>query len=276
MNDPSSVSKLEARGLSKVFRGEDGKVKAEAVRGIDLTINPGEFVSLVGASGSGKTTLLRLIHGLIPPTSGDVLVDGQHIDCPGLDRGFVFQRDALLPWRNVLDNVTLGLEARGAKRHEAKKIAEEYIVLVGLEGFENHYPHEISGGMRQRVNLARALAVNPEVLLMDEPFASVDAQTREIMQGELLRIWSQHKRTVLFVTHQIDEAVFLSDRVVVLTARPGRVKEIIDVDIPRPRALGVKRTPGFVHIVDRIWNLIEEEVRQSVRPRLEQFDSPAD
>lgn len=275
MDDPNRVSKLEARGLSKFFVGEDGKVKAEAVRGIDLTINPGQFISLVGASGSGKTTLLRLIHGLIPPSGGQVLVDGEHINCPGLDRGFVFQRDALLPWRTVIDNVTLGLEARGAKRGEAKRIAQEYIVLVGLEGFEHHYPHEISGGMRQRVNLARALAVNPEVLLMDEPFASVDAQTREIMQGELLRIWSQHKKTVLFVTHQIDEAVYLSDRVVVLTARPGRVKEIIDVDIPRPRALAVKRTPEFVRIVDRIWNLIEEEVKQSVRPRLAEVGSPA-
>jgi len=275
MDDPSGVSKLEARGLSKLFLGEDGTVKAEAVRGVDLTINPGEFISLVGASGSGKTTLLRLIHGLIPPTSGHVLVDGQWIDGPGQDRGFVFQRDALLPWRTVLDNVTLGLEARGAKRGEAKKIAQEYIVLVGLEGFENHYPHEISGGMRQRVNLARALAVNPEVLLMDEPFASVDAQTREIMQGELLRIWSQHQKTVLFVTHQIDEAVYLSDRVIVLTARPGRVKEIIDVDIPRPRPLGVKRTTEFVRIVDRIWNLIEVEVRQSIRPSQEGLASTA-
>lgn len=276
MDDPNRVSKVEARGLSKVFLGEDGKVKAEAVREIDLKVHPGEFVCLVGASGCGKTTLLRLIHGLTPPTSGNVLVDGQHTDCPGLDRAFVFQGGALLPWRTVLDNVTLGLEARGTKRREAKKIAEEYIILVGLEGFEDHYPHEISGGMQQRVNLARALAIDPEVLLMDEPFASLDAQTREIMQGELLRIWSQHKKTVLFVTHQIDEAVYLSDRVVVLTARPGRVKEIIDVDIPRPRALGVKRTPEFVRIVDKIWNLIEEEVVQSVRPRQEQLASLAD
>jgi NitT/TauT family transport system ATP-binding protein len=273
MDDPNTVCKLEARGLSKVFVGEDGKVKAEALRQIDLQINPGEFVSLVGASGSGKTTLLRLVHGLIAPSSGHVLVDGQYTDCPGLDRGFVFQRDALLPWRTVLDNVTLGLEARGSKRSEAKKIAQEYITLVGLEGFEGHYPHEISGGMRQRVNLARALAIDPEVLLMDEPFASVDAQTREIMQGELLRIWSQNQKTVLFVTHQIDEAVYLSDRVVVLTARPGRVKEVIDVDIPRPRPLSVKRTPDFVRIVDRIWNLIEVEVRQSVRPIRDGVDS---
>lgn len=276
MDDPCRVTKLEARGLSKVFFGEDGKIKAEAIREIDLKIRPGEFVGLVGASGCGKTTLLRLIDGLIPPTSGNVLVDGQHTDCPGLDRGFVFQGGALLPWRTVLDNVTLGLEARGTKRREAKKIAEEYITLVGLEGFEDHYPHEISGGMQQRVNLARALAIDPEVLLMDEPFASLDSQTREIMQGELLRIWSQDKKTVLFVTHQIDEAVYLSDRVIVLTARPGRVKEVIEVDISRPRPLSVKRTPEFVRIVDRIWNLIEEEVKQSVRPRQEQVDSLAD
>lgn len=276
MDDSNRVSRLEARQLCKAFLGEDGKVKVEALRNVDLKILPGEFVSLVGASGSGKTTLLRLVHGLIPPTSGEVLVEGRHIDGPGLDRGFVFQRDALLPWRTVLDNVTLGLEARGTKGREARKIAEEYITLVGLEGFEDHYPHEISGGMRQRVNLARALVVDPDVLLMDEPFASVDAQTREIMQGELLRIWSKHKKTVLFVTHQIDEAVYLSDRVLVLTARPGQVKEVIEVDIPRPRPLAVKRTAGFMRIVDKIWSLIEEEVKQSVRARPEQSDSPAE
>jgi ABC-type nitrate/sulfonate/bicarbonate transport system ATPase subunit len=253
--------KLETRQLSKWFPKLDGE-PVEALRAISLQVAEGEFVSLVGASGSGKTTLLRLIDGLQPPTSGEVLLDGRPIRGPAADRGFVFQQDCLMPWCTVLDNVCLGLKLKGVGRREREDTSRRLLEVVGLADFARHYPHELSGGMRQRVNLARALAIDPEVLLMDEPFAALDAQTREIMQTELLKVWNQAARkTVLFVTHQIDEAVFLADRVVVFTVRPGRVKEVVPVDLPRPRSLELKRTPAFVALVDHIWRLIEQEVR---------------
>jgi ABC-type nitrate/sulfonate/bicarbonate transport system ATPase subunit len=253
--------KLETRHLSKWFTKADGGA-IEALRAINLQVAEGEFVSLVGASGSGKTTLLRLVDGLQPPTSGEVLLDGRPIRGPAPDRGFVFQQDCLMPWRTVLDNVGLGLKLKGVARREREETSRRLLEIVGLTDFARHYPHELSGGMRQRVNLARALAIDPEVLLMDEPFAALDAQTREIMQAELLKVWNQAARkTVLFVTHQIDEAVFLADRVIVFTVRPGRVKEVVPVELPRPRSLELKRTPEFVAIVDHIWRLIEQEVR---------------
>lgn len=223
-------------------------------------IHPSEFVSIVGASGCGKTTFLRILDGLIEPTSGEVLIDGRKVSAPSSDRAFVFQKDSLWPWRTAADNVRFGLQIQRRPRQEADAIVENLIQLVGLKGFESHYPHELSGGMRQRVNLARALAVSPEILLMDEPFASLDAQTREVMQLELLGIWNKRKKTVVFVTHQIDEAVYLSDRVIVFTARPSRIKEILQINIPRPRPLGIKRTQEFLGYVDRVWKLIEEEV----------------
>jgi NitT/TauT family transport system ATP-binding protein len=255
------VPKLETRQLSKWFTKADGGA-IEALRAINLQVADGEFVSLVGASGSGKTTLLRLVDGLQPPTSGEVLLAGRPIRGPAPDRGFVFQQDCLMPWQTVLDNVGLGLKLKGVGRREREETSRRLLEIVGLADFVRHYPHELSGGMRQRVNLARALAIDPEVLLMDEPFAALDAQTREIMQAELLKVWNQAARkTVLFVTHQIDEAVFLADRVVVFTVRPGRIKEVVPVDLPRPRSLELKRTPEFVAIVDHIWRLIEQEVR---------------
>jgi NitT/TauT family transport system ATP-binding protein len=251
--------KLETRDLSKSYRKGDTEV--EALRNINIAVRNGEFVSIVGASGCGKTTFLRVVDGLIRPSSGSVLIDGWEVHSPGLDRGFVFQQDGLLPWRTVVENVVLGLEVQHRATKEARDLANRYIRLVGLGGFERHYPHELSGGMRQRVNLARALSVQPEVLLMDEPFAALDAQTREIMQAELMRIWQETKKTVIFITHQIDEAVYLSDRVLVFTARPGRLKEAIEIKLPRPRELALKRTADFVAYTDRIWRLIEEEVR---------------
>ncbi len=175
----------------------------------------------------------------------------------------VFQHASLLPWRTVFKNVAYGLELRGAMNKEAKERVQRYVSLVGLEGFEEAYPHELSGGMQQRANLARALAADPEILLMDEPFAALDAQTREFMQQELLKVWNATRKTVLFITHQIDEAIFLADRVVVMSARPGRIKAIFDIDIPRPRTLHVKREPVFLKYLDEIWTLIEEEVRKS-------------
>jgi NitT/TauT family transport system ATP-binding protein len=237
----------------------------EALRDVSLQVDAGEFISIVGASGCGKTTLLRIVDGLKQPTRGQVWVDGRLVVKPGPDRGFVFQQDALFPWRTVLDNVVFGLEVQGRSKSESRARADRLIQLVGLAGFEQHFPHELSGGMRQRANLARALTIDPDVLLMDEPFASLDAQTREIMQAELLRVWRSNRKTVLFVTHQIDEAVFLADRVVVMTSRPGQVKAVLDVDIPRPRDLSVKRTPRFLELVDEIWKMIEEEVKAALQ-----------
>jgi len=260
--DSAGRLRLQVDGLSKRFGR--GAREVEVLRDINLEVRDGEFLAFVGASGCGKTTLLRIIDGLIPFDSGRILLDGREIRGPGGDRGFVFQTDSLLPWRNVLDNVAVGLELRGIDKGERRRRASELIGLVGLLGFEHHLPHELSGGMRQRVNLARALAIDPEVLLMDEPFAALDAQTRELMQRELLRIWSASLKTVLFVTHQIDEAVYLADRVVVMTARPGRIGAVLDIDIPRPRPLSVKRTPQFTAYVDEIWGLIEREVEASL------------
>jgi NitT/TauT family transport system ATP-binding protein len=258
-----STKKLELRGISMLYsrRGQ----RFEALRNIALGVDPGEFISIVGASGCGKTTLLRIVDGLVMPTRGEVRVDGQAVTKPGPDRGFVFQQDALFPWRTVLANVVFGLEVQGKSKREAQERADRLIRLVGLAGFEQHFPHELSGGMRQRANLARALTIDPDVLLMDEPFAALDAQTREIMQAELLRIWRSNRKTVLFVTHQIDEAVYLADRVVVMTSRPGQVKAVLDVDIPRPRDLSVKRTPLFLELVDEIWKMIEEEVKAALQ-----------
>jgi NitT/TauT family transport system ATP-binding protein len=255
--------KLETRHLSKEFG--NGKTKPIPVLSdISLQIQPSEFVSIVGASGCGKTTFLRILDGLIEPSAGHVLIDGQTVTAPDHTRGFVFQKDSLWPWRTTMGNVLFGPQIQRRPRREAEAAAQKLIELVGLKGFESHYPHQLSGGMRQRVNLARAFAVNPEVLLMDEPFAALDAQTREVMQVELIRIWNAERKTVVFVTHQIDEAVFLSDRVIVFAARPGRVKEIVSIDLPRPRPLAIKRTPDFAAYVDRIWSLLEEEVFKSV------------
>lgn len=264
MSDLSSATgeRLVVRELSKSFTRSG--VERTVLDSLDLSIRDGEFVSLVGASGSGKTTLLRILDGLEPPSHGQVLLDGQPVTQPSEKIGFVFQQDSLLPWRSVLENVRFGLEATSMSREESTERAREMIQLVGLSGSERQLPKELSGGMRQRVNLARALALDPELLLMDEPFAALDAQTREVMQTELLKIWATRRKSVVFVTHQIDEAVILSDRVIVLGSNPGRIREEILIDIPRPRGLDVKRTPEFVHIVDVIWKLIESDVQAGV------------
>jgi NitT/TauT family transport system ATP-binding protein len=250
--------KLEITALSKWF-GD-----LEALQNIDVAVEQGEFISVVGPSGCGKTTFLRIVAGLEPATSGTILLDGKPLLGPGGNRGFVFQNDSLLPWRTVLSNALIGPEVAGQIGAKERQRTLDLLKLVGLGGFENYYPRQLSGGMRQRVNLARALAIDPEVLLMDEPFASLDAQTREIMQTELLRIWEQGRKTVVFVTHQIDEAVFLSDRVLVFARRPGRLQESVEIDLPRPRNLAIKRAPEFVAYVDRIWKMIEHDVRAAV------------
>ncbi len=251
-------AKLSVSALSKRF-GD-----LEALRDIGLSIGTGEFVSIVGPSGCGKTTFLRIVAGLEPASAGEVRIDGRVVAGPGADRGFVFQQDSLLPWRTVFANAMIGPEIGGNEGEREKRRTLDLLKLVGLAGFEGYFPRQLSGGMRQRVNLARALAIDPQILLMDEPFSALDAQSREIMQTELLRIWEQGRKTVIFVTHQIDEAVFLSDRVFVFARRPGRLQDRVEIDLPRPRTLAVKRTPEFVAYVDRIWKLIENDVRDSV------------
>jgi NitT/TauT family transport system ATP-binding protein len=250
--------KLQISSLGKSF-GE-----LLALHDINLAIERGEFIAVVGPSGCGKTTFLRIVAGLEPGSSGKVELDGRPVTRPGGDRGFVFQTDNLLPWRTVFANAIIGREVAGRVGPAERRRTLELLKLVGLEGFENYHPRQLSGGMRQRVNLARALAIDPQVLLMDEPFSSLDAQTREIMQTELMRIWEAGRKTVLFVTHQIDEAVFLADRVLVFARRPGRLRESVTIELARPRALAIKRTAEFVRYVDHIWRLIEDDVRASV------------
>jgi NitT/TauT family transport system ATP-binding protein len=249
---------LKSRSLTKRF-GD-----LEVLRDISVTINDGEFVALVGPSGCGKTTFLRIVSGLEAAEGGAISVDDAVVTGPGRDRGFVFQSDSLLPWRTVLDNTIVGLELAGRIGAADLERTRKLLSLVGLAGFEGYFPRQLSGGMRQRVNLARALAIDPKILLMDEPFSALDAQTREIMQAELQRIWEEGRKTVLFVTHQIDEAVFLADRVLVFARRPGRILEDVRVELPRPRTLSTKREPAFVALVDHIWRLIENDVRESV------------
>jgi NitT/TauT family transport system ATP-binding protein len=230
------------------------------LRGIDLDVFDSELVTIVGPSGCGKTTFLNTVDGLIAPTSGEIRVDGRVVQAPGPDRAFVFQNDCLFPWRTVARNIGYGLEIQA--RLSTPEIGERVgalIDLVGLRGFADHYPHELSGGMRQRVNIARALVMEPQLLLLDEPFAALDAQTREFMQVELLKILARARTTALFITHQINEAIFLSNRVVVFSARPATVKETIVIDLPGPRTLSVKREPRFVEIEKHVWRLIEEE-----------------
>jgi NitT/TauT family transport system ATP-binding protein len=249
---------LKSRSLTKRF-GD-----LEVLRDISVTINDGEFVALVGPSGCGKTTFLRIVSGLEAAEGGTISVDDAIVSGPGRDRGFVFQSDSLLPWRTVLDNTIVGLELAGRIGAADLERTRKMLSLVGLAGFESYFPRQLSGGMRQRVNLARALAIDPKILLMDEPFSALDAQTREIMQSELQRIWEEGRKTVLFVTHQIDEAVFLADRVLVFARRPGRILEDVRIELPRPRTLSTKREPAFVALVDHIWRLIENDVRESV------------
>src|SRR5206468_9101081 len=231
-----------------------------AVDGADLEVRDGEFMAIGGPSGCGKTTFLNAVDGLIPIAGGSLTLDGAEITKPGRDRAMVFQQPGLLPWRTVLGNVMFGVEAQGTMtKGEALEQAKQRIDLVGLSGFEDAYPSELSGGMQQRVNLARALLTDPEMLLLDEPFAALDAQTREMMQGELLKIWNRDRKTALFITHDIKEAIYLADRVVVFTKRPGRVKNVVDIKLPRPRDLRVKRDPVFLAYEDEIWENIQEE-----------------
>jgi ABC-type nitrate/sulfonate/bicarbonate transport system ATPase subunit len=237
-----------------------------ALLDVSFTVESGTLAAIIGPSGCGKTTLLNVIAGLQPATQGEFLLDGQPVQGPGKNRAMVFQSAALLPWRTVLQNVTYGLELQKYPAGRAKTIGREWIQLVGLGAFEESYPRELSGGMQQRVNLARALATSPEILLMDEPLAGLDAQMRELLQVEVQRIWLRTKKTTLYVTHLIDEAVFLADQVIVLTARPGTVKSILPIDLPRPRPLEIKKSPEFHRLQALLWDLIEEEFKKLGEP----------
>jgi len=224
---------LEIKDLKKSFPKKKGEMVA--IADFDLDVKEGEFVCILGPSGCGKTTILRIIAGLETQTRGKILLSGKEISGPGSDRGMVFQEFALFPWRTVRRNVEFGLELKGVSPEERRTRTQRYIDLVGLNGFEDYHPYQLSGGMKQRVGIARALANEPAILLMDEPFGALDAQTRNLMQKELLRIWSETKKTVIFITHSVDEAVFLADRIVVMTARPSEIGEIYDIKWPRPR-----------------------------------------
>lgn len=258
----STLPKLRLETVTKSFPIRGERSSFTAVDRISIDVAEGEFLVLVGPSGCGKSTLLDLLGGLTTPTSGRILLDDSPIAGPGLDRGIVFQQYALLPWRTARRNIEFGLEAKGLRSAERRARAEHYLELVGLQGFAERYPHELSGGMKQRVAIARSLAFDPEVLLMDEPFAALDAQTRESLQDELLRIWKATGKTILFITHSIDEAIYLGQRVAVLTSRPGRIKTIVDVSIDRSPE-DVRSDASFRALRHHIWSLLHSEVARA-------------
>ncbi len=264
--DNSKETKIELHNLSQIYKINSGKKKSReteeflALKDFSLSVKEGEFIAVVGPSGCGKSTLLDIVAGLTKPKSGNINIGGKRVTGPALDRGFVMQGYALFPWRTVLKNVEFGLELKHIPRRLRAGIAKQYISLVGLEQFEDRYPYELSGGMKQRVAIARALAYDPEVLLMDEPFAAVDAQTRENLQDELIRIVEKTNKTVIFVTHSIDEAVLLADRVVVMTCNPGSVKEIIPINLPKPRSNAtIHEARNFEEIRHYIWGLLQNQ-----------------
>ncbi|MEC0370159.1 ABC transporter ATP-binding protein [Paenibacillus chibensis] len=249
--------KIKIENLRKTYPVRNGEVIA--LNDANLDIMPNEFISVVGPSGCGKTTLLNIIAGLEQATSGKVEVDGKIVTGPGKDRGVVFQQYALFPWKTVIKNIEFGLKLRGYSKAERREKAEQYLEYVNLKDFAHAYPKELSGGMKQRVAIARAYAVQPEVLLMDEPFGALDAQTRAQLQEDLLKTWQTEKKTCFFITHDVEEAVILGQRVVIMSARPGRIKEIIDVDIPYPRDQTTKMDPKFIEIKNEIWAKVYKE-----------------
>lgn len=264
-----NTPKLSVNELVISFENLSTGEFTHVVNGVSLDIQPGEFVSIVGLSGCGKTSFLNAIAGLIQPKKGTIKVNGKQVNGPGYDRAVVFQKAALLPWRTVLNNITYGLELRGVKKDAARKQAKKYIEMVHLNGFENYLPHQLSGGMQQRVNLARALVCEPEILLLDEPFSALDAITRESMQNELLLLWEQTRKTVLMVTHQIDEAVLLSDRIIIFSARPAQIIEEVKINLPRPRTPQLKDNAEFDYLAKKIWGLIHMTAGKKVNVEYE-------
>ena len=252
-----SAVKVHIDHVVKKFNGRNGEMVA--LNGVDMDIHENEFICVVGPSGCGKSTLLNIIAGLTEPTSGKVYCDGKEVTGTGTERGVVFQQYALFPWLTVKKNVMFALEMRGVKGKEAEEEALKYLAMVDLVKFADHYPKELSGGMKQRVAIARAYAVNPKVLLMDEPFGALDAQTRTQLQQELLNTWEKEQKTCFFITHDVEEAIILAQRVVIMCARPGRVKEIVDIDIPYPRDQETKMSPRFLELKNHIWSQVYQE-----------------
>ena len=253
------MSRLSIRNVSKVFPGNKGGAPTTALQPTSLEVNDNDFITVLGPSGCGKSTLLRLVAGLESPTSGEILLDGQRVQGPGADRGVVFQSYTLFPWLNVRQNICFGLREKGMAAAEQKEISDYFIASVGLNGFENHFPKQLSGGMQQRVAIARALANDPKILLLDEPFGALDNQTRVVMQELLLGIWEKHRKTVIFVTHDIDESILMANRVAVFSARPGRIKADIAVNLPHPRHYTVKTSPEFMELKARLTEEIRAE-----------------
>ena len=249
--------KVHIDNVVKKFNGRNGEMIA--LNGVTLDIHDNEFICVVGPSGCGKSTLLNIIAGLLEPTSGQVYCDGKLVEGTGTDRGVVFQQYALFPWLTVKKNVRFALEMRGIKGKEADQLAMKYLEKVDLVKFANHYPKELSGGMKQRAAIARAYAAEPQVLLMDEPFGALDAQTRTQLQSELLQTWERDMKTCFFITHHVDEAIILAQKVIVMSARPGRVKAVIDIDIPYPRDQETKMSPRFLELKNEIWSLVYQE-----------------
>ena len=249
--------KVKIDQVKKVYNGRTGEMVA--LNGVSLDIADNEFVCVVGPSGCGKSTLLNIIAGLLEPTDGAVYVDERKVVGTGVERGVVFQQYALFPWLTVKKNVEFGLKLKGLSKDEIEETAMKYIRMVDLEKFTNAYPKELSGGMKQRVAIARAYAVNPEVLLMDEPFGALDAQTRTQLQSELLKTWEEERKTCFFITHDVEEAIILAQRVVIMSARPGRIKEIVDIDIPYPRTQATRMDPRFIELKTHIWSQVYQE-----------------
>ena len=249
--------KLKIDNVKKIYNSRNGEMIA--LNGVNLDIAENEFICVVGPSGCGKSTLLNIIAGLLEPTSGAVYCDGKKVEGTGTERGVVFQQYALFPWMTVKKNVMFGLKLQGIKGKEAEEKDMKYIKMVQLEDFLDHYPKELSGGMKQRVAIARAYAVNPSVLLMDEPFGALDAQTRTQLQSELLETWEKEQKTCFFITHDVDEAIILAQKVIIMSARPGRIKEIVNIDIPYPRTQETKMSPEFLELKNHIWGQVYQE-----------------
>jgi ABC-type nitrate/sulfonate/bicarbonate transport system ATPase subunit len=253
------MTKLRIENVSRSFPGRGGAAPVQALQPTDLSVSTNDFITVLGPSGCGKSTLLRIVAGLDTPTTGRVTIDGRIVTGPGADRGMVFQSYTLFPWLTVADNIAFGLAEKGMPKAQQREIVEAYLDKVGLRGFENHWPKQLSGGMQQRTAIARALANDPEILLLDEPFGALDNQTRGLMQELLLGIWEREKKTVLFVTHDIEEAIFLASRVVVMTARPGRIKADIPVDLGHPRQYQIKTSAAFSDLKARLTEEIRAE-----------------
>ncbi len=265
-NAKGSGSKIVIEGVNHLYRPPSGR-PVLALEDVSLQVHASEFLALLGPSGCGKSTLLYLIGGFLPTERGSILLDGAPIAGPGPDRGIVFQHFALFPWKTVRANVLYGLEKMRLPRDEREKRAQSFIDLVGLGGFEDNYPSQLSGGMKQRTAIARTLAIDPKILLMDEPFGALDAQTRQLMQGELLSIWRRSPKTVIFVTHDVQEAIYLADRVAVMTARPGRIKTVVDIRLDKADP-GITKSRAFIDTVDEVWGLVRDEAVKAQEARV--------